>query len=107
MLGLKTYAYIGALVLILAVGWWLDSNGYDRALADQAAAERRQLQQDAKKVTEIEKGDIVREKIIVKWKTKLIKSGDDCATKPVSAIHAKQLRDAYTAITGSETDSGL
>lgn len=107
MLGLKTYAYIGVFILIVAIGWWLDSNGYDRALADQAAAERAQLQADAKKVTEIQKGDQIREKIIVKWKTKLIQSGDDCANKPVSAVHAKQLRDAYNAITGSKVDRGL
>ncbi len=104
MIGLKQIAYIAGIVLLLAAGWWLDHNGYERALSDQAAAEKEQLKKDAEAVKEIRKEEKVREKIIVKWKTRKIKD-ETCHnyTDPVSPDRAKQLRDAYNSVTRSKT----
>ncbi len=70
-MGLNIYAYIGIALLLAAGVWAIDNNGYSRALADQAIAEKTQLKEDSKTVGVLKEKQKVREKVIVKWKTKI------------------------------------
>ncbi len=97
-MGLNIYAYIGAALLFAAGVWWVDNNGYSRALSDQAAAEKVQLKQDAKAVDKIKERQVVREKVIVKWKTKIktvVDKGCYKLDKPLPVAHVNKLRDAF------------
>jgi len=100
-MGLNIYAYIGAALLLAAGVWWVDNNGYSRALADQAAAQKIQLKEDAQAVKKIEQKQIVREKVIVKWKTKIRTVTDKGCYKldePLPVANINEMREAYKAL---------
>lgn len=100
---MNTYAYIAIIVLVLGVGYWLDSNGYDRAIANQAIAEKAQLKEDAGTVDKLREKEKIREKIVYKWKTKVI-TDENCykLTDPLPNID--ELRFTYDSIKRPETN---
>jgi len=103
MFGLSKLYSMGIIVVVAIAaigGIWLHgrSTGYDIALAEQAAAQKEQLRQDAKAVTKIEKKQKVRKKVIAKAKAKIRTVTDKGCYKldePLPVAHVNKLRDAY------------
>ncbi len=106
-MGIKIYAYIAIALLVAAAFWWVDNNGYSRALSDQALAEKEQLKSDSKAVAKINEQEKVREKVIYKWKTKIKTVTDkNCyrLDQPLPTSHIDKLRRANNAITRPKTN---
>lgn len=101
---MNIYAYIAIIVLLLGVGYWLDSNGYDRAIANQAIAERAQLKEDADKIEVLRKEKKADEKIVKTLNAKLKKlaSTDKCLNTPWPTDFTAGVRDSYSRITRSK-----
>lgn len=99
----NVYLYAAAAVAIAVAVWWVDNNGYQRALSDQAVAERKQLEKDSKAVDEIRKEEKVREKIVIKWKTKIQKIDGCHGNTPLPGDNAVKLYNAYDELKRSAT----
>lgn len=100
---MNIYAYIAIIVLLLGIGYWLDSNGYDRAIANQAIAEKEQLKEDSKTIDKLREKGKKRGETIAILKSKLRKTAQankGCykLTDPLPADFVNGLRDAYSAI---------
>ena len=100
---MNVYAYIAAIVLLFGAGYWLDSNGYDRAIANQAIAEKEQLKEDSETIDKLREKEKKRGETIAVLKAKLQKTAQankSCykLTDPLPADFVDGLRDAYNAI---------
>ena len=101
----KIYGYMIGVVLLAALGWWLDNNGYERALADQQLAQKEQLEEDAKTITKLRKEKKRVNKIVEGFKAdNRDQKQSDCRTAVYTDSDAYRLRKAYYRITGPKAN---
>lgn len=107
-MNLSVWAYVAIAGIFVGYSYWLFDLGKGAEIANQIKAEKAQLKEDAGTVDKLREKEKVREKIVIKWKTRIVKD-EGCYTliEPLPADHVDELRSAYDSITRSETDRGL